>query len=73
MLDCGRTFDQITQPNDGRHTHHTCGLGPGHAQLCRCRCGARSADVNPNARPDSGRPNDPFHDHTALNVAKALT
>lgn len=59
MTDCGRTFNQISTPDDGRNTAHICGLGPGHAQRCRCRCGARSADINPKARDDSGRPNNP--------------
>jgi len=72
MLDCGREFDLIAVPDDGRHTRHACGLGPGHAQRCRCRCGARSVDTNPNARPDSGRPNDPFHDRAAGKAIEAV-
>jgi hypothetical protein len=60
MTDCGRVFILLVQPASEKHDTHHCGLGPGHAQKCRCRCGARSDDANPAARPDSGRPLDPY-------------
>jgi len=64
MTECNAP--DIEWPTDDRHEangtvmyhgiEHKCGLGPGHANRHRCRCGVRSINPNSQERPDSGRP-----------------